>query len=46
MLSALSEEERERFWLMLRQVADAAELCPRTPVEDAAACAGEEPPGS
>ena len=46
MLGTLSEDDRERFWLMLRQVADAAELCPRTPVEDAAACAGEEPPGS
>jgi DNA-binding MarR family transcriptional regulator len=37
-------EDRERFWLMLREVADAAQLCPRTPVEDAEACAGEDPP--
>ena len=46
MLSTLSEEERERFWVVLRQVADAADLCPGTPVEAAATCAGEEPPGS
>ena len=46
MLSTLSEEERERFWMVLRQVADAADLCPGTPVEDVAACAGEEPPSS
>jgi len=46
MLSTLSEEERESFWVVLRQVADAADLCPNTPVEDAAACAGEDPPAS
>ena len=33
MVRTLAEEERERFWLMLREVADAAQLCPRTPVE-------------
>jgi DNA-binding MarR family transcriptional regulator len=44
MVGTLADEDRERFWLMLREVADAAQLCPRTPVEDAAACAGEDPP--
>lgn len=42
MLSTLEDADRERFWLLLRQVADAAQLCPRQAAADAAACAGEE----
>jgi DNA-binding MarR family transcriptional regulator len=41
MLSTLGEGDRERFWQLLREVADAAQLCPRDPVSDAEACAGE-----
>jgi DNA-binding MarR family transcriptional regulator len=44
MLSTLSEDDRERFWTLLRQVADGAELCPRSTVEEAEACAGEGAP--
>jgi MarR family transcriptional regulator, lower aerobic nicotinate degradation pathway regulator len=46
MLGSLSDSDRERFWILLREVADNANLCPGTPAENAAACAGEEPPGS
>lgn len=42
MLSTLDDGDRERFWELLREVADGAELCPRSPVEEAAACAGED----
>jgi DNA-binding MarR family transcriptional regulator len=41
LLSTLDEEQREQLWQLLRRVADAAELCPGTPVETAEACAGE-----
>jgi MarR family transcriptional regulator, lower aerobic nicotinate degradation pathway regulator len=46
MLGNLSDADRERFWGLLREVADNANLCPSTPVENAAACAGEDPPVS
>ena len=47
MLKSLSADERDRFWHLLRQVADNANLCPsQTPVENAATCAGEDPPSS
>jgi DNA-binding MarR family transcriptional regulator len=46
MLSTLGDGEREQFWLLLRQVADAAQLCPRTPLEEVEACAGEDAPGA
>ena len=36
MVRTLSEEERERFWLLLREVGDAAQLCPNTPLPDQA----------
>jgi MarR family transcriptional regulator, lower aerobic nicotinate degradation pathway regulator len=42
MLGTLGEADRERFWLLLRQVADAAKLCPGEVADDAAACAGTE----
>jgi MarR family transcriptional regulator, lower aerobic nicotinate degradation pathway regulator len=42
LVGTLEEGDRERFWLMLREVADAAQLCPRSPVEDAEACAGDD----
>lgn len=42
LLRTLGEDDRERFWLLLREVADAAKLCPRDPVSDAEACAGED----
>ena len=45
MLSTLSEDERERFWLLLREVGDAAELCPNTPL-GTPRLRGEDPPGS
>lgn len=46
MLSTLGEEDRERFWLLLREVADAAQLCPSGRAEQTAACAGEDASGS
>jgi MarR family transcriptional regulator, lower aerobic nicotinate degradation pathway regulator len=45
MLSTLAGDDRERFWTLLRQVADNAQLCPRSPAEDAAACAEDPPNG-
>jgi DNA-binding MarR family transcriptional regulator len=42
MLGTLDSGEREQLWQLLRQVADAAELCPGTPVQQAEACAGDE----
>lgn len=41
MLRTLGESDREQLWQLLRRVADAAELCPGTPVQRAEACAGE-----
>lgn len=38
MISALDEEQREQFWLLLRQVADGNQLCP-----EERACAEEVP---
>ena len=46
MLNTLLQADRERFWQLLRQVADAAELCPRTAAEDVAACAAEDAPAA
>lgn len=43
LIGSLSDQDRDRFWKLLREVADAVQLCPRTPIEDAEACAGEEP---
>lgn len=40
LLGSLGEDDRERFWRLLRQVADNAQLCPRSPVQEAEACAG------
>ena len=40
MLRTLSEDERERFWVLLREVGDAAKLCPNTPLPDAVPRAG------
>ena len=31
MLRTLSEDERERFWVLLREVGDAAKLCWHAP---------------
>jgi DNA-binding MarR family transcriptional regulator len=45
LLQTLGEDDRARFWVLLREVADAAKLCPRDPVSDAEACAGEDSPG-
>jgi DNA-binding MarR family transcriptional regulator len=44
MLSTLAGGDRERFWTLLRQVADNASLCPRSPAEEAAEAAGEDQP--
>lgn len=46
MLRTLSEDERERFWLLLREVGDAAKLCPNTPLPDAVPRGEAEQPGS
>ena len=42
LLRTLEPDQREQLWLLLRRVADAAELCPGTPVETAAVCSGED----
>jgi DNA-binding MarR family transcriptional regulator len=42
MVRTLSEEERDRFWLLLREVGDAAQLCPNTPLPEAAG-SGQDP---
>ena len=42
MLGTLEDPDRERFWLLLRQVADAAQLCPRDTAAEAEVCAGGE----
>ena len=42
MVRTLSEEERDRFWLLLREVGDAAQLCPNTPLPEAAR-SGQDP---
>lgn len=44
MVGSLDAADRERFWVLLREVADTAKLCPSTPASDAAACAGDEDP--
>lgn len=44
LLGTLDDADRERFWLLLREVADAAQLCPREAASDAAACAGTDQP--
>ena len=50
MLRTLSEDERERFWVLLREVGDAAKLCLNTPLPDAVpagrAMAPDRGPGS
>ena len=39
LISSLGDQDRERLWKLLREVADAVELCPRTPAEAAEDCA-------
>lgn len=41
LLRTLADDDRERFWMLLREVADAAQICPRDPTSQAEACAGE-----
>ena len=42
MLRTLGDEDRERFWLLLREVADAASLCPSEAATAAEVCASAE----
>jgi DNA-binding MarR family transcriptional regulator len=42
MLGTLGDEDRERFWLLLREVADAASLCPSDAQAEVEACAAAE----